>query len=144
MPESAFRRCHRRLYVDAMHFFLYEWCTGGGLVNEPGSLPISLVREGVTMAGSLAADLARIPGAKVTALRDPRVVQLDLHGGDIIDVQSCAEHLEEFERLASDCRRDDPHRAGIRRHPVQSGAARGRVRRTPGVAVAGLCPPHRR
>jgi tyramine---L-glutamate ligase len=84
-----------------MHFFLYEWCTGGGLVNEPGALPTSLVREGVTMAGSLAADLARIPGAKVSALRDPRVVQLNLHGGDIIDVQSSAEHLDEFERLAS-------------------------------------------
>lgn len=84
-----------------MHYFLYEWCTGGGLVNEPGALPISLVRDGVTMAGALAADLARIPGAKISALRDPRVVQLNMHGGEIIDVQSSAEHLDEFERLAS-------------------------------------------
>jgi predicted ATP-grasp superfamily ATP-dependent carboligase len=84
-----------------MHFFLYEWCSGGGLVNEPGALPASLVREGVTMAGALAADLNRIPGARVTALRDPRVVQLALHGCEIIDVQSAAEHLDEFERLAS-------------------------------------------
>src|SRR5262245_46571801 len=84
-----------------MHFFLYEWCTGGGLVNEPGALPASLVREGVTRAGALAADLDRIPDSKVSALRDPRVVQLNLHGGEIIDVQSSAEHLDEFERLAS-------------------------------------------
>ncbi len=83
-----------------MHFFLYEWCSGGGLVNEPGALPASLVREGVTRAGALAADLMRIPGARVTALRDPRVVQLAMHGGEIIDVQSSAEHGEEFERLA--------------------------------------------
>jgi hypothetical protein len=55
-----------------MHFFLYEWCSGGGLVHEPGALPTSLVREGVTMAGALAADLKRIPGARVTALGSVR------------------------------------------------------------------------
>lgn len=84
-----------------MHFFLYEWCSGGGLVQEPGTLPAALVREGVAMAGALAADLARIPGAKVSALRDPRVVQLSLRGCEVIDVQSAGEHLDEFERLAA-------------------------------------------
>jgi predicted ATP-grasp superfamily ATP-dependent carboligase len=84
-----------------MHFFLYEWSSGGGLVNEPGALPASLVREGVAMVGALAADLMRIPGARVTALRDPRVVQLSLHGGEIIDVQSSADHSQEFKRLAA-------------------------------------------
>jgi tyramine---L-glutamate ligase len=85
-----------------MHFFLYEWCTGGGLVNEPGSLPGSLVREGATMAGALAADLIALPGSKVTALRDPRVLQLALRGSEVIDVQSGGEHLEHFERLAGE------------------------------------------
>jgi predicted ATP-grasp superfamily ATP-dependent carboligase len=84
-----------------MHFFLYEWSSGGGLVNEPGALPTSLVREGVMMAGALAADLIRIPGSRVTALRDPRVVQLALDGCDVIDVQSFADHFGEFERLAA-------------------------------------------
>jgi tyramine---L-glutamate ligase len=84
-----------------MHFFLYEWSSGGGLVNEPGALPASLVREGVTMAGALAADLIRIPGARVSLLRDPRVVQLAAHGCELLDVQSSAEHREEFERLAA-------------------------------------------
>lgn len=84
-----------------MHFFLYEWCSGGGLVNEPGALPASLVREGVTMAGALAADLIRIPQARVSLLRDPRVVQLAAHGCDVIDVQSSAEQREEFDRLAA-------------------------------------------
>lgn len=84
-----------------MHFFLYEWCSGGGLVQEPGALPASLVREGVAIAGALAADLMRIPGARVTALRDPRVIQLALGGCEIVDVQSSSEHLDEFERLAA-------------------------------------------
>lgn len=84
-----------------MHFFLYEWCSGGGLVQEPGALPASLVREGAALAGALAADLIRIPGARVTALRDPRVIQLALGGCEIIDVQSSGEHLDEFERLAA-------------------------------------------
>src|SRR3990172_2896823 len=85
-----------------MHFFLYEWCTGGGLVNEPGALPASLVREGVTMAGALAADLVRIPDCRVTALRDPRAVHLALPGCKIIDVQSGLSHWDEFERLAEE------------------------------------------
>ncbi|MEX2092173.1 MAG: ATP-grasp domain-containing protein [Pirellulales bacterium] len=85
-----------------MHFFLYEWSSGGGLVNETGALPASLVREGITMAGALAADLIRIPGSRVTALRDPRVVQLALHGCEIVDVQSSASQREEFERLAAE------------------------------------------
>lgn len=84
-----------------MHFFLYEWCTGGGLVNEPGALPASLVREGAALAGVVAADLIRMAGARVSALRDPRVVQLALHGCDVVDVQSSAEHFDEFERLAA-------------------------------------------
>jgi predicted ATP-grasp superfamily ATP-dependent carboligase len=84
-----------------MHFFLYEWATGGGLVGEPGALPMSLVREGATMAGALAADLVRIEGGRVSALRDPRVLQLALSGCEVIDVQSAAEHWEQFERLAA-------------------------------------------
>jgi hypothetical protein len=84
-----------------MHFFLYEWATGGGLVDEPGSLPTSLIREGAAMIGALAADLARIAGSRVTALRDPRVLQLVLPGCEVIDVQSGASRQEEFERLAT-------------------------------------------
>ena len=52
-----------------MHFFVYEWTTGGGMVDEPGSLPASLLCEGTTMIEALAADLARIDGTLVTVLR---------------------------------------------------------------------------
>jgi predicted ATP-grasp superfamily ATP-dependent carboligase len=84
-----------------MHIFLYEWATGGGLVEEPGSLPDSLVQEGTAMIGALAADLVRIDGCRVSALRDPRVLQLALHGCSIVDVTSSGSHNEEFERQAS-------------------------------------------
>jgi predicted ATP-grasp superfamily ATP-dependent carboligase len=84
-----------------MHIFLYEWATGGGLVEEPGSLPASLVLEGSAMIGALASDLIRIDGCRVSALRDPRVLQLALHGCRLVDVTSIGSHNEEFEHLAS-------------------------------------------
>lgn len=85
-----------------MHIFLYEWATGGGLVEESGALPALLVREGAAMIDALAADLMRIEGCRVSTLRDPRVLQLALPGCDIVDVISSGSHNEEFERLASD------------------------------------------
>ena len=85
-----------------MHIFLYEWATGGGLVEEPGAMPASLVREGAAMIGALAADLVRIEACRVTALRDPRVLQLALPSCEIVDVLSRASHREEFERLAAE------------------------------------------
>ncbi|MCI0335592.1 MAG: ATP-grasp domain-containing protein [Planctomycetes bacterium] len=84
-----------------MHIFVYEWATGGGLVEEPGALPASLVREGAAMIGALAADLIRIDGCRVTTLRDPRVLQLTLPGCEVVDALSAYSHNEEFERLAS-------------------------------------------
>ena len=85
-----------------MHVFLYEWATGGGLVEEPGPLPASLLREGAAMMGALAADLQRIEGCRVVALRDPRVVQLSLGRCDLVEVLSRFSHDEEVERLAAE------------------------------------------
>jgi predicted ATP-grasp superfamily ATP-dependent carboligase len=85
-----------------MHIFVYEWATGGGLVNEPGALPESLVHEGAAMIGTLAPDLARIEGFQVTALRDPRVLQLALPGCEIVDVLGQFERDEEIARLAAE------------------------------------------
>ena len=83
-----------------MHVFVYEWATGGGLVEEPGPVPASLLREGTAMIGALAADLLRIQDCRVTALRDPRVLQLALPGCELVDVISRSSHWDEFERLA--------------------------------------------
>jgi predicted ATP-grasp superfamily ATP-dependent carboligase len=83
-----------------MHIFLYEWATGGGLVEESGPLPATLVREGGAMIGAVAADLTK-SGCRVSALRDPRVMQFALHDCEIVDADSTFTHNEEFERLAS-------------------------------------------
>jgi predicted ATP-grasp superfamily ATP-dependent carboligase len=84
-----------------MHVFLYEWATGGGLVDEPGPVPASLVREGSAMIGALAADLLRMKDCRVTAMRDPRMLQLALPDCAIVDVYSRTSHREEIERLSS-------------------------------------------
>jgi predicted ATP-grasp superfamily ATP-dependent carboligase len=84
-----------------MHIFLYEWATGGGLVEESGALPPSLLREGAAMIGALASDFARIPRCRVTALRDPRVLHLAMPGCELVDVLDKWSHGEEFERLAA-------------------------------------------
>jgi predicted ATP-grasp superfamily ATP-dependent carboligase len=84
-----------------MRIFLYEWATGGGLVEEPGPIPASLLREGTAMIGALAADLSRIPDFRVVALRDPRLVQLALGSCEVVDVLSRFSHDEELERQAA-------------------------------------------
>ncbi|HVT27000.1 MAG TPA: ATP-grasp domain-containing protein [Lacipirellulaceae bacterium] len=86
----------------AMHFFVYEWATGGGLVDEPGPLPASLLREGTAMIGAVVADLVRIPDCKVSALRDPRVLHLALPGCNVVDVICRTSQRDEFERLAGE------------------------------------------
>src|SRR5690348_4158097 len=86
-----------------MRIFVYEWATGGGLVEEPGSLPASLAREGAAMIGGLTADLLRISDCQVVALRDPRFVQLALGNCEIVDVSSRFTHDEEVEGLSAAC-----------------------------------------
>src|SRR5690242_2487539 len=85
-----------------MKIFLYEWATGGGLVEEPGPLPASLVREGAAMIGALAADFQRIQGCRVYALRDPRLVQHTLGNCEVVEVLSKWAHDDEFDRLAAE------------------------------------------
>jgi predicted ATP-grasp superfamily ATP-dependent carboligase len=84
-----------------MRIFLYEWATGGGLVEESGALPPSLLREGAAMIGALAGDFARIPGCRVTALRDPRVLHLAMPGCELVDVLDKWSHGAEVERLSA-------------------------------------------
>lgn len=84
----------------AMRIFLYEWATGGGLVEEH-AVPASILREGAAMIGALAADLIRTESRRVVALRDPRVLHLTLPGCEIVDVLSRSSHHDEFKRLAA-------------------------------------------
>jgi predicted ATP-grasp superfamily ATP-dependent carboligase len=101
-PQSEIRNPKFFFALDAtMHIFVYEWATGGGLVEEPGALPESLVQEGGAMLSALVADLVRIDGCRVTTLRDPRVLQLALPGCEVLDVLSRTSHGDEISRLAA-------------------------------------------
>lgn len=53
------------------------------------------------MVRALAADLVRIEGCTVSALRDMRILDLGLPGAAVIDVHSASQHREEFGRLAA-------------------------------------------
>jgi predicted ATP-grasp superfamily ATP-dependent carboligase len=84
-----------------MHIFLYEWITGGGLVEEPSPLPESLLIEGRAMLTALAADFAAIPDAHVTVLWDARLDAPSIHRCRASEVHSREDHLAEFTRLAA-------------------------------------------
>jgi hypothetical protein len=85
-----------------MHIFLYEWITGGGLVEEPSPLPTALLAEGTAMATALAADLAAVEQNQVTLLRDMRLDHFTPAGCDIVEVHSSSDHWDEIERLAAE------------------------------------------
>jgi tyramine---L-glutamate ligase len=85
-----------------MKVFVYEWATGGGLVEEPGSMPGSLAREGAAMIGGLVTDLQRIPDCRLVTFRDPRFVQLALGNCEIVEILSRFAHDEEIERVAAE------------------------------------------
>ncbi len=85
-----------------MHIFLYEWITGGGLVEEPSPLPPSLLAEGTAMLTALASDFSGIEGVKVSVLRDMRLGDLALPGCNVVEVHSSSHRLDEIERLAAE------------------------------------------
>src|SRR5688572_29897074 len=84
-----------------MHIFLYEWITGGGLVEDHGRLPASLLAEGSAMISAVAADFAAM-GRQVSVLRDPRLTDLSIAGASITDVHSAFDRRDQFDRLAAE------------------------------------------
>ena len=83
-----------------MHIFLYEWITGGGLVEDTGTLPATLLAEGTAMVEALASDLAAIDDCRVTTLRDVRLTDMASGRWDAVEIHSRYEHQEEIARLA--------------------------------------------
>jgi predicted ATP-grasp superfamily ATP-dependent carboligase len=59
-----------------MRVFVFEYITGGGMLNSP--LPPSLVEEGDIMLSALISDLAEIGGIEVYTTRDARLPELNL------------------------------------------------------------------
>jgi hypothetical protein len=112
-----------------MRLLLYEWVTGGGLVEHHGALPPSLLAEGQAMAQALAADLVSA-GHSVTLLRDLRVRSLVAHGATVLDVASRGERDDAL--LAEACAVD----ATIVIAPETDGALLGVVRTLEGAGAA--------
>lgn len=84
-----------------MHVFVYEWVTGGGLVEHSLKSAGSLADEGLSMVRAVAADFARIPGTVVTLFRDVQVTALAVAGCQVIDIDSRHQHDDEFDRMAA-------------------------------------------
>ncbi len=101
-PLGTTRFLHFPIRIRFMHIFLYEWITGGGLVEEPSPLPESLLIEGQAMLTALATDFSVLPDTRVTVLRDARLDAMSLYKCEAIEVHSREHHLEEFSRLAAE------------------------------------------
>ena len=82
-----------------MHIFVYEWVTGGGMVEHSVTSVGSLLREGTTMVRSVAGDFSRIPDTRVTVFRDVQLATFPVAGCDVVDIDSRGAHDEEFDRL---------------------------------------------
>lgn len=85
-----------------MHVFLYEWITGGGLVEHVGRLPASLLAEGTAIISALAADFNAIPGCRPTLIRDLRLTEFEPRRCQIVDVDSTLQWRTEFTRCVSE------------------------------------------
>jgi len=86
-----------------MRVFLYEWITGGGLVEHPGALPETLLCEGTAMLSAVAADLAAIEQCQVTVLRDIRLdkLPLDDRETETIEVHSRSHQQDQLQQQAA-------------------------------------------
>jgi tyramine---L-glutamate ligase len=84
-----------------MHVFLYEWVTGGGLVDESGRLPASMLAEGSAMITALAADFAAVDNCQVSVLRDIRLDELPMPCCEVVEIHSSVHWREQFDRLAA-------------------------------------------
>lgn len=85
-----------------MHVFVYEWITGGGLVDQPGRLPATLLAEGAAMSTAVATDFLALDDCRVTRLADPRMHQPLRDGERIVEVHSEAERRDEFATAAAE------------------------------------------
>ena len=85
-----------------MHVFVYEWITGGGLVEQAGRLPESLLAEGTAMTAALTADLLAIAGCRVTRLADHRLSEPLAERERVIEVHSESHRRAEFAVAAAE------------------------------------------
>ncbi len=83
-----------------MNIFLYEWVTGGGLIDcREEEISASLAREGRAMAAALATDLVAI-GAQVDLMADERLLQ-PFGAATFHPVDSRAGEMTTYRKLAA-------------------------------------------
>ena len=86
-----------------MRILVYEFVTGGGwyTVGSGESFSPSLLAEGAAMAQALVADLSRIDGITVDALRDSRLAQVDFPAATMHEIGSTADEQAALARLSA-------------------------------------------
>lgn len=122
-----------------MRLFVYEFITGGGLVDRP--LPPLLASEGDLMMRALLRDLLDVPGTEVSVMRDARAAPLP----SLIDVRVPRSESEARDLFACCVDSADatwivaPETGGVLEHLAAAVLARGRCllgSRPPAIAVA--------
>lgn len=88
-----------------MRIFVYEYVTGGGLLEQGPDqpFPASLLAEGAAMLRALAEDFAAIERVEVVALRDARLPAFQPRGCRMVAVADAGQEKWEFARLAGAC-----------------------------------------
>src|ERR1700737_3960130 len=87
----------------SMRVFVYEFISGGGLLDTEQSQPLQsdLLAEGLAMASALVSDFAALPDVQVVSLRDHRLRDLPPPPGDVRIVQTAAEERAVFVEVAA-------------------------------------------
>jgi predicted ATP-grasp superfamily ATP-dependent carboligase len=85
----------------SLQVFVSEYVCGGGW-PETGSSG-SLATEGRAMLGAIVEDLSRIPGVRVETTWDARLGRPPFSAAQAVPVESPAEEIRHFRRLAADC-----------------------------------------
>ncbi len=86
-----------------MRVFLYEWASGGGMVEDRLGVPASLFLEGVAMLRALVADLCGLPDVEVVVLRDTRFSGEPILGATIVDVFDADQERTAFDAAVASC-----------------------------------------
>jgi predicted ATP-grasp superfamily ATP-dependent carboligase len=84
-----------------LRIFVSEYVCGGGWPD--GTIAGSLATEGRAMLAAIVDDLSRISGVRVAATWDARLGKPPFKGARTAAVESPAEELRHFERLAAEC-----------------------------------------
>ena len=84
-----------------MHIFLYEFITGGGLLDGNDEVLRSLEAEGRSMVSAVARDLIELGNLRVASTRDARLTDFELPGCTMFDIATVDEDRPTFQLIAA-------------------------------------------